>query len=192
VAGGTSGLPQSYAEIIGLAATSPAGANGVVFTPWLAGERSPVDDRSARGGFHNVSLGTTTADLARSVLEGVAFNARWLLAAAENFTGRRLEPLRLVGGGAQSELWCRIVADVCDRTVERVSDPLLSGLRGAALAGGIAIGDIDRGDLRSLVPLDGTFPPDASNRAVYDESFAQFPRLYRSQRRIFHRLNRAH
>ena len=192
VAGGTSGLPQSYAEITELAATSPAGANGVVFTPWLAGERSPVDDRSARGGFHNVSLGTTTADLARSVLEGVAFNARWLLGAAERFTGRRLEPLRLVGGGAQSELWCRIVADVCDRTVERVSDPLLCGLRGAALAGGVAIGDIDREDLRRLVPLDGTFSPDASNRAVYDQTFAQFPRLYRSQRRIFHRLNRGH
>ena len=56
----------------------------------------------------------------------------------------------------------------------------------------VLIGDIDRGDLRRLVPLDGTFPPDASNRAVYDQSFAQFPRLYRSQRRIFHRLNRAH
>ena len=192
VASGTSGQPRSYAEITELAATSPPGANGVVFTPWLAGERSPVDDRSARGGFHNVSLGTTTADLARSVLEGVALNSRWLLAAAEHFTGRRLGPLRLVGGGAQSELWCRIVADVCDRTVERVSDPLLCGLRGAALAGGIAIGDIDRDDLRRLVPLDGTFPPDASNRAVYDQSFAQFPRLYRSQRRIFRRLNRAH
>jgi len=189
VAAGASGPPRSYAEVTELAATAPAGSNGVVFTPWLAGERSPVDDRAARGGFHNVSLSTSTADLARSVLEGVAFNARWLLAAAEHFTGRRLDPLRLVGGGAQSELWCRIVADVCDRTVERVADPLLCGLRGAALAAGIAVGDIDRDDLRRLVPVDGTFPPDASNRAVYDRSFAEFPHLYRSQRRMFHRLN---
>jgi xylulokinase len=160
-----------------------------VFTPWLAGERSPVDDRSARGGFHNVSVATSGADLARSVLEGVALNARWLLTAAERFTGRRLEPLRVVGGGAQSELWCQIVADVCDRTVERVAEPLLCGLRGAALAAGLALGDVDD-DLRRLVPVDLTLIPDASNRAVYDRLFAELPRLYRSQRKMFHRLNR--
>ncbi len=186
---GVSGSPPSYAEITALAATSPAGSRGVVFTPWLAGERSPVDDRSARGGFHDVSVTATTADLARSVLEGVAFNARWLLAAAEHFCGRRLDPLRLIGGGAQSELWCRIVADVCDRTVERVADPLLCGLRGAGLAGALALGDVDRGELRQLVPLDGTFRPDPAHRAVYDQLYAEFPRLYRAQRRMFHRLN---
>jgi xylulokinase len=190
MAGGISGPPPSYAEITELAATAPAGSHGVVFTPWLAGERSPVDDRSARGGFHNVSVSTSNADLARSVLEGVAFNARWLLTAAEHFTGRRLDPLRLVGGGAQSELWCRIVADVCDRTVERVAEPLLCGLGGGGVAGGVAVGDVDRDDLRRLVPLDGTFRPGGTNRAVYDRLFAEFPRLYRSQRRMFHRLNR--
>ena len=124
------------------------------------------------------------------MLEGVAFNARWLLAAAEHFTGRRMDPLRIIGGGAQSELWCRIVADVCDRTVERVADPLLCGLRGAALAAGVALGDVDRDELRDLVRVDGTFRPDPANRAVYDRLYAEFPRLYRSQRRMFHRLNR--
>jgi xylulokinase len=192
VAAGLTGPPPSYVEVTERAATAPAGSNGVVFTPWLAGERSPVDDRAARGGFHNVSVTTSPADLARSVLEGVTFNARWLLDAAEHFTGRRLDPLRVIGGGAQSELWCRIVADICDRTVERVADPLLCGLRGAALAAGIAVGDVDREDLRHLVPLDGTFRPDASKRGVYDRLYAEFPRLYRSQRRMFHRLNRPH
>jgi xylulokinase len=190
LAGGIAGTVASYAEITALAATAPAGSRGVVFTPWLAGERSPVDDRAARGVFHNLSATTSTADLARAVLEGVAFNARWLLGAAEHFTGRRLDPLRLVAGGAQSELWCRIVADVCDRTVERVRDPLLCGLRGAALAAGLALGDVDRDDLAHLVPLDGTFVPDPSTRAVYDRLYAEFPRLYRSQRRMFRRLNR--
>jgi xylulokinase len=190
VACGVSGSPPSYDEITDLAATAPAGAHGVVFTPWLAGERSPVDDRLARGGFHNVSIGTSTADLARAVLEGVAYNARWLLTAAEHFTDRRLDPLRLVGGGAQSELWCRIVADVCDRTVERVADPLLTGLRGAALAAGLALGDVDRGELRRLVPVAATYRPEPAHRETYDRLYAELPRLYRSQRRMFHRLNR--
>ncbi len=190
VTGGSPGSTPSYAEITELAATAPAGSHGVLFTPWLAGERSPVDDRAARGGFHNLSITTSPADLARSVLEGVAFNARWLLEAADHFSGLRLDPLRLVGGGAQSEHWCRIVADVCDRTVERVADPLLCGLRGAALAGGMAVGDVDRDELRRLVPVDRTFRPDGSQRAAYDRLYAEFPHLYRSQRRMFRRLNR--
>ncbi len=190
VAGPPGAAPPSYDEITGLAATAPPGSGGVLFAPWIAGERSPVDDRAARGGFHNVSVTTSQADLARSVLEGVAYNARWLLAAAEHFTGRRLDPLRLVGGGAQSGLWCAIVADVCDRTVERVADPLLTGLRGAALAAGIALGDVDRDQLRGLVPLAATHRPEPANRAVYDRLYAEFPKLYRSQRRMFRRLNR--
>ncbi|WP_395692428.1 FGGY-family carbohydrate kinase [Nocardioides sp.] len=184
-------LPQaSYDEIVALAETAPAGSGGVLFAPWLAGERSPVDDRSARGGFHNVSVTTSTADLARAVLEGVACNVRWLLEAADHFTGRRLEPLRIVGGGARSALWCRIVADVTDRTVEQVADPLLCGLRGVGLAAGMTLGDVDRGELRDLVPLAGTFTPDPANRGVYDRLFAEFPGLYTSQRKMFHRLNR--
>ena len=87
-------------------------------------------------------------------------------------------------------LWCQIVADVCDRTVERVADPLLCGLRGAALAGGMAVGDVDRDELRRLVPVDRTFRPDGSQRAAYDRLYAEFPHLYRSQRRMFRRLNR--
>lgn len=190
VAGGVNGATPSYREITELAGTAPAGSRGVVFTPWLAGERSPVDDRSARAGFNNVSVTTTTADLARAVLEGVAFNARWLLTAAEHFTGHRMDPVRLVGGGVQSELWTQILADVCDRTVERVAEPLLCGLRGAALAAGIALGDVSKPELRGLVPLDGIYAPDPAHRETYDRLFAEFPRLYRSQRRMFHRLNR--
>jgi xylulokinase len=184
------GSDMAYADIVALGATSQAGARGVLFTPWLTGERSPVDDRAARAGFHNVSVSTGRADLARAVLEGVALNLRWLLAATEHFTGARLDPLRLVGGGAQSELWCQIVADVCDRTVERVADPLLCGLRGMGLAAGLAHGEIELQDVRALVPVDRVFQPDPGNRATYDRLWAEFPRLYRSQRRMFSRLNR--
>lgn len=183
--------PPSYADLTALAATSAPGAGGVVFTPWIGGERSPVDDRSARGGFHNVSVGTSRADLARAVLEGVALNLRWLLEASDRFTGRRLGPLRLLGGGAQSDLWCQTVADVCDRHIERVADPFLAGLRGTGLAAGLALGEVVPGEVRGLVPSDATFHPDPSTRTVHDRAFAEFPRLYRSQRGMFRRLNRS-
>lgn len=189
VAPGPDGRVPSYDEISDLAATAPAGAGRVIFTPWLTGERGPVDDRSARAGFHNLSRSTTQADLARAVLEGVAYNLRWLLEAADHFARRRLSPLRVIGGGAQSDLWCQIVADVCDREVQRVAEPLACGLRGAALAAGLALGEITPDQVRSLVPVDRTFRPDAARRRVHDQLFAELPRLYRAQRPMFGRLN---
>ncbi len=184
------GQRWSFDKLTALAASSPAGAGGVIFTPWLNGERSPVDDQSARGGFHNVSLSTSGADLTRAVLEGVAYNVKWLLDAVENFTGQRLEPIRLVGGGAQSDLWCQIIADVCDHRMDRVAYPLLAGLRGTALMAGMALGEVDRDEVRDLVPVDRTFEPNPANRELYDRLSKELPGLYKGQRGMFHRLNR--
>jgi len=179
----------AYDDLTALAATAPPGAGEVIFTPWLAGERSPVDDRAARGGFHHVSLATTRADLARAVLEGVAFNARWLLEAADHVAGRRLAPLRLVGGGTQSRLWCRIIADVTQRPVERVKDPLLTGLRGVGLLSGLALGAVAREDVRGLVEVDEVLEPDPGPSGTYDRLFREFTGLYRAQRRMSARLD---
>src|SRR5207244_11030594 len=95
-----------------------------------AGERARGDDRRARGGFHDVSRARGRAELVRAVLEGVAFNNRWLHDAVERFVKRRLEPIRVFGGGAQSDLWCQTHADVMDRTIERLADPLPGNLQG--------------------------------------------------------------
>lgn len=180
---------DDFTAVTTLAAAAPPGSNGVVFTPWLQGERSPVDDRHARGGFHNLSLATTQADLARAVLEGVAYNSRWLLGVVEKFAGRRLDPIRFIGGGAQSELWLQVQADVLDRTVERVADPLFAHLRGAALLAAITLGAVEVREVRDLVPTDAVFRPDPANRAVYDALAAEVPVLYRAQRKLFRRLN---
>jgi xylulokinase len=183
-------LGGEYSELTELAAGAAPGAGGVIFTPWLTGERSPIDDKRARAGFHNVSIETARADLVRAVLEGVAYNARWLHDAVEKFTKQRLEPIRVFGGGAQSDLWCQIHADVMDRTIERCADPMHTGLRGAALLAGIALGDIDRRRARDHSPVDATFTPDPSTRDTYDRLFAEFPKLYKTQKAMFHRLNR--
>jgi len=183
------GRPDVEAAIR-LAAAAPPGASNVLFTPWLRGERSPVDDRRARAGFHNLSLTTGRADLCRAVLEGVALNSRWLHDAVERFAGRRLDPLRMVGGGAQSDLWCQIHADVMDRTVERVSGPVLANLRGAAVYAGMALGAVAPGDVRRLIEVDRVFRPDPRHRATYDHLSGAFPTFYSAQRRMFARLNR--
>lgn len=183
-------MPEaSYADMQELAALAPAGCYGVMFTPWLSGERSPVDDRYARAGFHNVSLCATRADLTRAVMEGVAMNLRWLLASAEKFAGTRFESIRLMGGGAQLEVWCQILADVCDRRLERVENPLVAGLRGAGIYFGLQTGAITRAEVRELVPVDRVFEPQPQHREVYDRLFAEFPKLHRNNKRMFASLN---
>jgi xylulokinase len=124
------------------------------------------------------------------VLEGVALNLRWLLGGAERFAGTRFDPIRVLGGGAQMDLWCQIVADVCDRTLHRVAHPLLGGLRGAGLYTGLVLGDVTADQLSGLVPVDHVFTPDPRHRATYDALFAEFPGLHSRNKRMFARLNR--
>lgn len=183
-------VESDYPALIALASTVPPGSGDVIFTPWLRGEHSPVANRDARGGFHNVSLSTTRAHLVRAVLEGVGYNSRWLLHGTEKFTGHRMEPIRLIGGGARADLWCQIMADVLDRRIERVAEPVHANLRGAAIFAGMALGAVSREEIRSLVKVDRVFTPDPANRAVYDRLFEEFPRLYKAQRHMFTRLNR--
>jgi xylulokinase len=183
------GEPTGFERLIELAASSSPGSGGVLFTPWVAGERSPVDDRHARGGWHNLSVETGNADLIRAVLEGVAYNSRWLGEAVEKFARRRLEPLRIFGGGTVSDLWCQMHADVMDRTIERVVEPIHTNLRGAALLAALALDAVEREEVRDLVHVDRVFEPDCANRDAYDRLYAEFPRLYKAQRKMFARLN---
>jgi xylulokinase len=159
------------------------GSNGVIFTPWLNGERTPVDDHTLRAGWHNLSLSTTRGDLVRSVLEGVAYNSRWLLATVEKFTGRPFPWLHFIGGGAQSELWCQIMADVLQREIRQVEHPIRANARGAALLAGIALGRVSVDDLAASVRIVATFVPDRTNAALYDDRYAEFRVLYKQTSR---------
>lgn len=124
------------------------------------------------------------------MMEGVAFNNLWLHQAVEKFTKGRVDDIRMIGGGAQSDLWCQIHADVMDRTIEQVADPLYCGLRGAALVAAVALGEVQLHELRGLVPLRETYRPDPAARSVYQTMFKEFPKLYSSQKRFFHRMNK--
>jgi xylulokinase len=168
----------------------PAGSDRLLFLPWLNGERSPVDDPNLRGGFFNQSLQTTRGHLARAVMEGVAYNTRWLFASVEKFVGRRLDALRIIGGGARSALWCQIQADVLDRRILQVDAPVLANARGAAFQAAVALGRLTVEELPALAPIARTFEPHPGNRALYDELFGAFLDLHRHNKALFARLNR--
>lgn len=180
-------------EILGrlnlLAATSPPGSRGVVFTPWLNGERTPVDDATVRGGWFNVSLTTTRADLVRSTFEGIALNARWLHESVEAFARQRFDHLTFVGGGAASLLWCQAVADILDRPVRQAAEPALANARGAALIAAVALGELAWRDVPGTTAIAREFTPDPANREVYDTAYATFRSLYRRTRGLYARIN---
>ena len=178
-----------YERFSQLAATAPAGSNGVIFTPWLFGERTPVDDHRIRASLYNQSISTTRADLVRAVFEGVALNGKWLLFCVEKFVKRRLDPIRIIGGGALSDTWCRIFADVFNRTIYRVKDPVLANARGAGLLAAAALGRIGFSDISSLVSVDKTYAPNPENRDLYEKRFSIFKEIYKKNRKIFAQLN---
>jgi len=178
-----------------LALSAPAGSNGVIFAPWLNGERTPVDDPYVRGGWFNVSLSTTRADLARSVFEGIALNARWMKEAVERFVRRELpggfQELTFIGGGARSALWCQTLADVLGCTILQTVDPILANARGAALIAAVGVGELTWAEIPSSVKIASSYHPDPGRRAVYDEQYRTFTDIYRKNRRIYARHNRA-
>jgi xylulokinase len=172
-----------FAELERLAAGAAPGSGGVLYTPWLNGERTPVDDPDVRGALHNLTLSTTREQIARAVLEGVALNARWMQQAVERFCRARLEPIAFVGGGARSALWAQIMADVLGRTVDRVGAPTSVGVRGAGLLALLGIGEIGLHELDARAPIVATHHPDPA-RERYDAMFTAFRRIYRAERRI--------
>jgi xylulokinase len=173
-----------------IAARVPAGSGKLIFTPWLYGERAPVDDRFVRGGFFNQSLQTTREHMVRAMFEGVAYNSRWLLKYVEGLIGRRAEAVNMVGGGAKSDIWCQIHADVMDRSIRQMKDPIEVNVRGAALLASAALGFIQYDDIASRVPVARTYTPNPDHRRIYDELFREFTAIYESNKKIFARLNR--
>jgi xylulokinase len=181
-----------YDAITAEAAAVPAGSGGLIFTPWLKGERSPVADANLRASFINMSLSTTRAHLIRAVLEGVAYNARWLLECVDSYAGRPLDSLRLLGGGAVSDLWCQIHADVIGRPIHQVADPMNVNVRGAAWFAAMHLGHISLDDVASRTPPARVFQPSAAAGAAYAPLYAEFTALAKSQRSMFKRLNARH
>jgi len=182
-------VPDVYRIMDRIAERVPAGSHGVIYTPWLFGERSPIEDKSVRASIFNLSLENSREDIIRAVLEGVALNTRWMLNPAEKFLGRKIEALNFVGGGAKSRVWCQIFADVMNITIRQVKDPIEVNAKGAAFIAAEALGLLKFEELESRVEFESIYTPDPKNRAIYDKIFGEFVRYYNQTKEIYKRLN---
>ena len=167
----------------------PAGSNGVIFTPWLHGNRCPFEDPNARGMFFNISLDTGKSEMIRAVYEGVCFHLRWFL-ETEDKKIKTSDTIRFVGGGALSDVTCQILADCTGRTVETVDSPQNIGAVGAAIVIAVGTGIIDDiTDAKKFIPASKTFKPNFAHKAVYDRNYKVYKNLYKSNKDNFADLN---
>lgn len=182
-------VPDIFKVLDQIADRVPAGSNGVMYTPWIWGERAPVEERALRAGLYNLSLNNTREDIIRAFLEGIALNTRWLLSPVEKFLGKKVNDIHIVGGGAQSDVWCQIFADVMNVEIKQVADPIYANARGAAWIAAVGLGEIAFSDIPHLVQFKCTYRPQSNKRAIYDEKFEVFQKIYKQMKDVYRRLN---
>jgi xylulokinase len=178
-------------EALALAEAAPAGAGGLVCLPFLAGERSPLWDPTARGAILGLTFGHGPAHLARAVLESTAYELR-LLSEAILGLGTRIDELRVCGGQAQSRLWNQIKADVTGlpASVPRLPEVALMGDAICAAIGAGLYPDVAAAG-EAMVQVAEVLEPDRAHRAVYDELFGIYRDAYTALKPLFLPLGRA-
>ena len=170
------------------AAQSPPGANGLLFLPYLMGERSPYWNPKARGAFVGLTIRHTRADMLRAVLEGVTMNLCMTLDAFRA-QGARVDAMRLIGGGAKGRLWNQIMADVYGLPVHRLAILDEATSMGAALAGGIGVGLYPGFEMaRMMNPVAESIEPNPRAQSVYAELSSLFRETYAALVSIYDRL----
>lgn len=172
-----------------IAAGVSAGSEGLLFLPWLNGTLTPEENPTARGGIFNLSLNSTRSHIARAVMEGIAFNSLWTLRPAEKFTGRKFDHFRFAGGGALSDVWAQIHADVLGVPIHQLADPTHAAVRGPAFLAFDKLGVRSLEELADLVRVKRVFEPNASNRAVYAKMYGGFRELFERNKKVFAALN---
>lgn len=169
------------------AATAPAGADGLLFLPYLLGERAPLWDASARACFIGLQLSHTRAHIVRALLEGITLNIYSVACALEQVTG----PIRQVyanGGFSRSGFWVQLLADVFNKEVH-LTETYESSAFGAAILGLQALGKIEKlEDASRLVKITRTYTPNPINHQVYQQLYALFSELYPKLKDTFSKL----
>ena len=179
----------SFDELMSEAAVAPPGSEGLIFLPYLSGERTPYPDPLARGAWVGLTLRHKRGHLTRSVLEGVAFGLKDSFALIQGAGLGAIEQVRVSGGGAKSALWRQIIADVLGAELVTVNSTE-GAAYGAAILASVGCGawrDIETACSR-LIRIVERVSPDQKRTALYDRAHDQYKELYPALRSSFSRL----
>lgn len=167
----------------------PAGSHGVIFTPWMHGNRCPFEDPNARGMFFNIRLETGKRDMIHAVIEGIGYHLKWQLESQEKKVATS-KTIRFVGGGALAPLTCQTISDILGRNIETVENPQNVGALGAAVLIAVGLGILDNiEDAGKLITADQVYYPNPEHRKVHDRNFKCFKMLYKNNKSVFKIMN---
>ena len=168
----------SFAEMSELATTVPAGSEGVIFLPYMAGERSPIWNPQATGVFFGLNYAKTRAHLIRAVMEGVAYSLRHNLECVKE-AGAKVGVLRAMGGAANSLIWTQIKADVtgCDIDIPASDTATTWGAAMLALVGTHNATSFESA-VEASVAIVRQHTPNVENKEVYDKGYEKYLKLY--------------
>lgn len=167
---------------------STPGAKGLIFLPYLLGERSPRWNVNARGAFVGLSITHTKLDLLRSVLEGVTMNLKIILDIFEKVGGFSFNKIRLIGGGAKGRNWRQIIADIFQKTVTVPEFPVEATSIGAAVIGAIGAGLIDVREAKTFVKDVLIVEPRQAFQELYAKLYEVFEKTYQALLPVFDEL----
>lgn len=175
---------DAYDIITEIAATVPAGSAGLIFHPYLAGERAPLWDAQARGSFFGLGLDHTKAHIIRAVLEGIVYNLHTISSALQDVAGPA-ESIRATGGFAHSALWRQMLADIFNRTVV-IPENNEGSCFGAAVLGLYALGRLPNlEDVTNMISDTRKHQPIAENVAAYQKILPLYAQLLESFKPIY-------
>ncbi|WHH57322.1 FGGY-family carbohydrate kinase [Petroclostridium sp. X23] len=178
---------SAYKKMDELVCQSMPGANGLIFLPYLSGERTPVWDPNARGVFFGLTLQTKKADIVRSILEGCGYGLKQIIEIAEFMTGEKINEFVAIGGGAKSEVWGQIKADITGKTI-RVLDLNDAAVIGAMLLAGLAAGIYKNPiEAQSYISKNMyiTLYPQKQSQNIYNSRFETYKSLYPRLKELF-------
>jgi len=182
-------LKGLYEYLNSMVKSSPVGAKSLIFTPWMFGERSPLNDPKVRAGFYNLSLNHTREDLLRAIYEGVGYNIKWALRIIEKLVGET-KTINLIGGGANSEIWCQILSDILDRKIVQLSEPDLAGAKGSAIISMVGLGLFKSfSEAIPLIKIRKEYKPNSNTTETYQKLFAEYMKVYKRNKPMFEKLN---
>ena len=166
------------------ASQSVPGAHGVVFTPYLTGERCPYPDPNCRASFYGLTLGATKADITRSVMEGVTYSLRQLVDIMGGFAQN--EKVYTSGGGSASQLWRQMQADIFDLPVYTMSAASEGGAYGAIMVAGVGAGIWkDLKEAAGIIKAETETLPDPANQAAYNDTYEIYCKLYHALKPVY-------
>jgi len=168
---------------------SPPGARGILFLPYLLGERTPHWNPNARGAFIGITVGHKREDLLRAVMEGVTYNLNTIVNIFKNYVP--IDSMIVIGGGAKGKVWCQMMADIYGVKILKPNYLEEATSMGAAVIGGVGVGEFKSFDaINKFIKIESEYDPDPSKREIYNKTYQVFLHSYEALTGIYEELAR--